>query len=121
QLGSQHRRRRLLDQLLMPALDRALALAQVDHLAVEVAEDLELDVPGLDEVLLEIDPAVAERLLRFLAGGRELALDLALGRDDAHAAAAAAGRRLEDDRIADLGGQLPRLLGAGERLAAARQ
>ena len=47
QLRRQRRRRRLLDQLLVPALDRALALAEVDDVAVLVAEDLELDVPRL--------------------------------------------------------------------------
>ena len=79
QLRGQGGRRGLLDQLLVPALDRALALAQVDHLAVLVAEDLELDVPRLDEVLLQVDRAVAEGLLGLLAGGGELAGELLLG------------------------------------------
>ena len=37
--------RALLDQLLVAALHRAVALAQVHHLAVAVAHDLDLDVP----------------------------------------------------------------------------
>ena len=36
-LGRQRRRRRLLDQLLVAALDRALALAEREHAAVRVA------------------------------------------------------------------------------------
>src|SRR5207247_8606856 len=40
------RRRRLLDQLLMAALNGALALAPVDDVAVAVGENLHLDVPG---------------------------------------------------------------------------
>ncbi len=35
-----------LDDLLMPSLDRAVALEQVDEVAVLVAEDLDFDVPG---------------------------------------------------------------------------
>ena len=56
-----HRRRRLLDDLLVAALDRALALAEVHEGAVAVAEDLDLDVAGPGDVALEEDPVVAER------------------------------------------------------------
>ncbi len=121
QLVVERRRRRLLDQLLVPPLDRALALAEMHHVAVAVAEHLELDVPRLDQVLLQVDGAGAETLLRLLAGGHELALQALALLDDAHAAAAAARRRLEDHRVADLGGHPLRLLQVGQRLAAARQ
>src|SRR5436190_18295009 len=54
-----HRRaRRLLDELLMPPLYRAVAFTQMDHAAVLVAEDLELDVPRPHEVLLDVHVAV---------------------------------------------------------------
>ena len=43
-LGRQRSRRRLLDQLLVAALDRAFALAERQHVAVVVADDLDLDV-----------------------------------------------------------------------------
>ena len=56
-LLGQRGRRRLLEQLLMPPLDRALALAQVHDVAVMVAEDLQLDVPRVLEVLLDVDVA----------------------------------------------------------------
>src|SRR5689334_10028429 len=43
---------RLLEQLLMPALDTALALAERDDVAMLIGEDLELDVArALDELL----------------------------------------------------------------------
>jgi hypothetical protein len=57
--------RRLLHELLVAALHRAVALAQVDHAAVRVAEDLELDVPRAREVLLDVHVAVAERRERL--------------------------------------------------------
>src|SRR2546425_7359624 len=39
-------RRRFLDELLVAALDRALALAEVDHMTVAIGEHLNLDVAG---------------------------------------------------------------------------
>jgi hypothetical protein len=42
------------------ALHGAVALAEVDDVAVRVAEDLELDVARALEVLLDVDGAVAE-------------------------------------------------------------
>ena len=45
----------------MPPLERAVALEEVDDVAVLVAEHLHLDVPRLVEVLLDEDAAVLER------------------------------------------------------------
>ncbi len=59
--GIQQRRRRLLDDLLMAALQRALALAQVDRRAVAVGQHLHLDMPGAREEPLEQQRVVAER------------------------------------------------------------
>src|SRR5574340_525921 len=49
----QERRGGLLDQLLEPALQRAVAGADHDHVAVLIGEHLRLDVPGLVQVLLD--------------------------------------------------------------------
>src|SRR5581483_5699757 len=54
------RRRRLLDQLLVPPLDRAVALAEMDDVAVRVREHLHLDVPRILEVALDVDRGVGE-------------------------------------------------------------
>ena len=54
----------------MAALHRAVALTEVDDVAVTVAEDLELDVARPREVLLDVDVAVAECRQRLAA--REL-------------------------------------------------
>ena len=64
------RRRRLLDDLLVAALDRALALEAVDDVAVRVAEDLDLDVARAVEVALDEERAVAEGALGLAARGR---------------------------------------------------
>ena len=60
---------RLLDDLLMPALNRTLAFAQVHDMAVGIAEDLDLDVTCASDVSLEKDTVVAEAALRFAFGG----------------------------------------------------
>ncbi len=44
----------------MPALDRAVALAELDAVAGGIEEDLDLDVPGALDEPLEDEPVVAE-------------------------------------------------------------
>jgi hypothetical protein len=46
ELGTEPGRGRLLDELLVPALDRAIALEEVEQRTVIVREHLHLDVPG---------------------------------------------------------------------------
>ena len=47
----------------MPALDAALALEQMQDVAVDVADDLHLDVAGARDVFLDIQIGPAERSL----------------------------------------------------------
>ena len=117
-LGDGHRRP-FLEQLLVTPLDRALALAEVHDRAVVIAEDLELDVARVLDVLFEIDVADAERRLGFALGRLERLGELAGGPDDAHAAAAAARHRLDDHREAEILRDLVRLLLAVDRPVAA--
>ena len=69
-------RGRLLDELLVAPLDRAVALAEVDHVAVRVGEHLHLDVPRILEVALDVDAAVGEVLLALALGRLEGTLRL---------------------------------------------
>src|SRR5262249_17767206 len=92
----ERRRRRLLDQFLVPALGRALALAQVDDVAVLVADDLDLDVTGALDELLDIKRAIAEGRLGFGRGGAEGGVHLrarGAGRGSGPAGASRCGRR----------------------------
>src|SRR5206468_3268009 len=86
----EHRARRLLDDLLVAALDRALALAEMDERAVAVAQHLHLDVAGTDEELLEVDAPVGEGGPGLAPGGGERVRQLGPARHRAHALAAAA-------------------------------
>src|ERR1700730_16733291 len=57
-LGIKRRRRRLLDHLLMPPLQRAFAFEQRQQIAVTVADDLHLDMARVLDEFCE-QPAVA--------------------------------------------------------------
>ena len=70
------RRRRLLDELLMAALDRAVALAEVDDVAVSVCQHLNLDMAGVRDVLLDVDGRVREVRLALAARGLQGPLGL---------------------------------------------
>ncbi len=102
--------RRFLDELLVSALDGAVALPEVDDVALAVAENLELDVARVLDEFLDVNPAVGKRLFSLAAGG-VVALDqrdVVVG--GAHSAAAAAGHGLDHHRVADFLGGLERLL-----------
>ena len=95
--------RRPLDHLLVAALDGAVALEQVDQVAVGVAQQLDLDVPRAADQLLEVDLVLAEGGLG-LAPRREHGIQqLLLAVDRPHATTAAAPGGLEHHRVADLG------------------
>src|SRR5262245_16956004 len=85
----------------MAALDGAFALAEVNHVSVVVAEHLDFDVALVVDVFFKVDAAVFERRLG-LGSGRVVSVEefvLIVG--DAHASPAAAGRGLDQHRIAD--------------------
>ena len=80
----------------MAPLHGTIALEQVDHVAVLVAQDLHFDVPHLGQPFLDEDDLAAEGELRFAAGALERFLELAGLLDDAHSAAAAAVGGLDE-------------------------
>ena len=87
----------------MAALDGALALAEVHHVAVGVGQHLDLDVARRLDIALEVDGGVAEGAARLAPRRAQRARQLAGGADHAHALAAAAHGRLDHDGIAHLG------------------
>ena len=97
-------RGRLLDQLLMSALKGAITLPQMDQIPVIVAEDLHLHVPSPLDVFFDVNRRVFEGVLRL---GLRL-LDSRPQRNlivsYAHSSSAAARRRFDDHRIADVVG-----------------
>src|SRR6185503_15707565 len=69
------RRRRLFEDLLVAALDRAVALAEMDAVAVAVEQELDLDVARSLDQPLEDEPVVAERGQRLAPSSREAFLE----------------------------------------------
>ena len=98
----ERRRGRLLQHLLVTPLKRAFALAEMDHVAVAVAQHLKFDVPGALDELLHVDVGAAKGLLGFGASGLKRRDQLLFLRTTAHAASAAAFGRLDHQREADL-------------------
>ena len=72
----------------MAALERAVAVAEVDERAMEVAEDLHLDMARIADVALQQQPLVAERPRRLASSCGERGAKLRLGRDNADPLAA---------------------------------
>jgi len=109
-----------LDQLLVAALDGAVALEQMNHVAMAVAQHLHFNVPRVDHAFFQED----FRLAKSLAGFRDHALIVAekifVAVAAADAAPAAAIGGLEHDGVADLVGQHARLFNIGEIAVAAR-
>jgi hypothetical protein len=114
------RTRRLFDQLLVATLHRAIALAQMDQMAVLVADDLEFDVPWPGEILLDVHVAVAERRQRLGPRKLEGPREIVRVSGDAHALAAAAGRGLDDHGKADLLGEDERFVNVVDGTGRAR-
>ena len=77
----------------------------MNRVAVVVGDHLHLDVPRLLDVFLEIDVAVAEGGLRLGLGLLQSGLQGKVVQGDAHSAAAAAGRSLDQHRKTKLMGK----------------
>ena len=101
------RRQRLLNYLLVAPLQRTIALAKMNRVAVVVAEDLDFDVPGRGDKFLDQDPAGCECRLALAHGAFKRGIEISVLVDPPHATAAAAGSGLDQHRIADLVGLFP--------------
>ena len=110
-----------LDDLLVPALDRAIALVEVDQVAMLVAQKLHLDVLGAANELFEKYVRAAEGVLSLAARLVERGVQRIGAFHDPHAAAAAAQRRLDNHRVAQRLGRLMRpRAGLHRRVAAGK-
>ncbi len=107
--------------LLVAALDGAIALMQMNHIAVPVAQDLDFNVLGALNVFLQEHGRVAERAFRFRLRFVQQAFQITRLVNDAHAAAAAAKGGFDDQRVADFLGRLQRGCPVGNRLFVAGQ
>ena len=120
--GARHARRGgLFHQLLMAALDGALALTEDLDVPLGVAKYLKLDVPGREKVLLEVDVGAGKAGEGLLLGLHQHGGQVGGVTDDAHAPAPTAGGGFQNDRISDLGRDLEPFLRGGQDAAGAGQ
>ena len=99
--GTDRGRRGLLDQLLVAALDRALALEQVHHAPARVGQQLDLDVARGLQPAFEEHLVAAERALGLAAGRLHGLGQVGRVADHPHADPAAAVGRLDHQGEAD--------------------
>ena len=102
----QIRRGRALHHLLVASLHRAVALEQVHHVAVQVAQHLDLDVMRTAHQLLQVHLVIAEGRLRLAPRHRQLHAQVFRRLDGTHAATAAAPAGLQHQRVANGSRQL---------------
>src|SRR5882757_7265153 len=118
QLGVQHRRRRFFDQFLMAALDGTFALAQMNDFAVLIAQNLKFNVSRIFNEALGVNVGRAKGLLRLAARRFVRGQKFFLLAHHAHAATAAAGNRLHNQREAYFRGFFGQLFFALDRAIA---
>ena len=111
---------RLFDHFLVPTLDRAFALVQVHGVAMRVAQDLDLDVAGLDDELLDEHAIIAKAVARLVHAGGETLMRFLVVMRHAQTLATTTGRSLDHHRVADLPGDFHRLVRAGDGFVVAR-
>lgn len=117
--GGEERRRRLLDQLLVAALQRAVPGAHHDHVAVLVGQHLRLHVAGLVEVPLDEALAPPERGDRLPGGRLEQLRNFLHRAGHLQPAPTAAESRLDRHRQAVVDGEGHHLVGAADRVGGA--
>src|SRR3989338_1194428 len=113
-------RRGNLDQLLVAALDRAVALEQMDHVAVAVTQHLHFDVLRVNHAFLQKNFRLAECLAGFRNHPFVVADQFFIVITTANAAPATAISGFEHHGIADLVGQHACLFNVFEVAVAAR-
>ena len=100
-LGGERRAPRLLDHLLVAALQAAVSDAEGPGVALPVRDHLHLDVPRRLDQLLEQHRVVPEGVESLAAGARQRGLELIRPIHAADAPSAASCGRLDQQRIAD--------------------
>ena len=108
-------RRRLFNHLLVAALDRAFTLVEVQHVAVAVSNQLNLDVARFLHELFHKHTVIAETVACLVAATGEAFKGLFVVVRHTQALAAASGAGLDHHRVPYALGNLHRLLGRLDR------
>lgn len=92
----------LLNDLLVASLHRAIPFVEVDVVVMAIAEDLELDMSGLGNILLDNHMLVLERLHSLSLGSFQLIEEFRFMPHNTHSLATSAKRGLNDYRESHL-------------------
>src|SRR5208283_127821 len=90
----------------MSALNGAVSLAKVHHIAVPVGQNLEFDMSRILDVFLNIDGGVVERFFGLGAGDVVFLSKGYIVMRNPHSTSASTCNSFDDNRIADLTGDL---------------
>jgi len=110
-LGRDEWRWRFFDHLLVPALDRTFAFAQIEDGAMLVAQHLDLDMARLLDEFFDEHPIIAKARQPLAAHAVEILAHVAFRPGKTHALAPATRRRLHHHRIADVAGDRDGMFG----------
>ena len=108
------------NHFLVTALNGALALVQVNHVAMAVAQHLNFNVTGLFHKLLNEDAVVAKRITGFVAARRETFKGFFVIEGHAQTFATTAGRGFDHHGVANAFGNVDSLLGGINGIVVAR-
>ena len=97
QVIGQVRRGRLLDDFLVAALDRTIALGQPKSAPVLVAKNLDLNMTSPNQITLQQHPIIAKTRSRFALASNQLGLEFSRLADDANPLAATACSGFDED------------------------
>src|SRR5690606_34312699 len=104
------RRGGLFDDLLVAALQGAVAVAQMDGIALAIRQHLDFNVTRVGQVFFQVDHRVAEGSTGFGAGQADRLDQILFLVHHAHAATTTATGGLDDHRIADAAADLQAFL-----------
>ena len=110
--GGDEGRRGFLHDLLVTALDRTVALVQVDDVAMGITDQLDFDMARLFDEFFDEHPVITEAGQRLALDAFKAFADIGFAPRQPHAFAAAAGAGLHHHRIADAAGDFDGMVGA---------
>ena len=94
-----YRRGRFLDYFLVPPLHRTFTLAQINHVSVGIAKNLNLNMPRRYQIFFEIEAPVAESIFRFRLRVAPGPGQFLLRGDQPHPFSAASRNRFQDNWV----------------------
>src|SRR3990172_11318138 len=104
------RRRRFLDNLLVSPLDGSIPLTHILHIPVMVGEYLNLNMMGIFDIFLYVDPLVGKSLFCFRLGHLIGLSKLRFTADNPHSLSPSSSGSLQKDRKSNLPCRLERFL-----------